>query len=291
MKNEELNSNYEWAEKLLLENLKVPEGKGKDAVWQSIIERMNIEEQKQKIGIANYVSRIAAVFVGFIVAGSLLWVFVFASVEHYSPNGKHLQVQLPDGSRVELNADTRLSYNSILWKFKRNVELEGEALFSVKKGNYFSVKTEQVTTQVLGTVFNVYSRNNEVKVSCIEGSVAVINTSTNQRVLLAPNQQTQFTEGKLRNPDSVTKPEMATWTRGEFYYINEDFEKVLKEIERQFNVNIIKTSTVPRYYTGVFFNSNLNDALDLVCVPMNLSWKVSGNNVVITENNSSNFNK
>lgn len=288
MKNEELNSNYKWVEELPLKNLSVPSGVGKDAVWQSIIEKISGEEQKQRVSIKNYVLQIAAVFVGLIVAGSLLLVFVFGSVEHYSPKGKHVQVELPDGSRVELNADTRLSYNSVLWKLRRNVKLSGEALFSVKKGDSFNVKTEHITTQVLGTVFNVYSRNNEVKVSCIEGSVAVINTKTQQRVLLAPNQQTKLANGKLEEPDIASKPEMATWTRGEFYFLNENLENVLKEIERQFNVKVNTNLVQNRYYSGVFFNTNLEDALDLVCVPMNLSWKITNGMIVITEKESSN---
>ncbi|HRX67842.1 MAG TPA: FecR domain-containing protein [Tenuifilaceae bacterium] len=288
MKKEELNMTEGWMEKFPFGELEVPSGIGKDAVWDSILASIKRENQHQKLNIFSHLSKIAAVFVALVVVGSLMWIFVFGSKEYYSPKGKHLQVQLPDGSRVELNADTRLSFNSALWRFKRNVVLDGEALFSVKKGDFFNVRTEHVTTQVLGTVFNVYSRNNEVKVSCIEGSVAVINTKTQQRVLLAPNQQTKLANGKLKEPDTAAKPEMATWTRGEFYFLNESLENVLKEIERQFNVNVNSMVAHERYYSGVFFNTNLEDALDLVCVPMNLSWKITSGLIVITEKESSN---
>jgi len=50
------------------------------------------------------------------------------------PKGHHLVAQLPDGSTVDLNADTKLSYHPYWWRFARTVNFEGEGFFKVKKG-------------------------------------------------------------------------------------------------------------------------------------------------------------
>jgi ferric-dicitrate binding protein FerR (iron transport regulator) len=267
----------------LCQGLSVPEGIGKDAVWSKIIDKIETETHKSHFQLWTIVSRVAAVFIGLLVVGSLMWVFVIGQEQIYSPFGTHQVVILPDSSVVNLNADSHLKYNKVLWAFNREVELNGEALFVVKKGKKFSVKTGQVVTQVLGTTFNIYSRNNEIRVSCIEGKVGVKHTKTQQSFILEPNQKVSTLDNKLVSPSEIDKPEMAEWINGVFYFNNEPLTSVLAEFQRQYNVKVILKAPANRLYTGVFYNNNIHEALDLICTPMQLKWNLDDGIVTISK--------
>ncbi len=94
------------------------------------------------------------------------------------PAGQHSHILLRIMSHVRLNAQTTLSYKPLLWKFSRKVSLEGEAYFEVQKGKKFEVISTNGKTVVLGTSFNIYSRNNNYQVTCVTGKVRV---TRNQR--------------------------------------------------------------------------------------------------------------
>jgi ferric-dicitrate binding protein FerR (iron transport regulator) len=85
-------------------------------------------------------------------------------------------VELPDGSRVKLNANSELSLAKD-WEIgeNRKVYLTGEAFFEVKKipetGAKFSVICKGINIEVLGTSFNVFSRDEETEVYLEEGQV------------------------------------------------------------------------------------------------------------------------
>lgn len=117
---------------------------------------------------------VAAVFLLLLGTGVFLR---FYTVDIQTVAGEHLLADLPDGSTVYLNAETTLSYNPYWWVFKRKINFEGEALFSVVKGKKFGVVSAHGTTAVLGTSFNVFARGIEYSVTCLSGSVKVTSTS------------------------------------------------------------------------------------------------------------------
>ena len=95
-----------------------------------------------------------------IIAGWFLFSRLNSEVLFQTANGERTQGALPDGSTFVLNADSRLSYDKNNWGTARKISLTGEAFFSVQKGAVFSVETPTGSVQVLGTKFNVWSRNN-----------------------------------------------------------------------------------------------------------------------------------
>ena len=82
-------------------------------------------------------------------------------------------ITLPDNSIVTLNESSQLEYNASQWDKKRALTLKGEAFFDVEKGQRFDVTTTFGKVSVLGTEFNVISRDSLFKVSCFEGLVQV----------------------------------------------------------------------------------------------------------------------
>lgn len=266
----------------LYQGLQVPQGKGKDAVWEGIIHNLDSKAQAPIVSFWVRASRVAAVFLGLMLLGSMFYVFILGKVEYYSPAGTHLVIMLPDSSTVHLNADSHLEFNRVLWDLKRNVKLKGEALFRVEKGEKFSVKTGPVVTQVLGTTFNVFARNNSIKVSCIEGMVGVRHLESRESITLKPNDKVVTQNRGLVSGKNLDKNELAQWVQGEFYFNNTPIGNVFEELQRQFNVKVILEVPENRMYTGVFFNNDLVEALNLICIPMQLKWTKQNGTILIS---------
>jgi len=267
----------------LISDLKVPSGKSKEQAWQTIFEKLEEKTNIRTITLIQIAIRVAASLIILIVVGSSIWIWGYGKIDIYCPKGQHITQLLPDSSKIQINADTRISYNKVLWFTSRKIYIKGEALFKVKKGKQFEVIADMATTSVLGTTFDVYARDGKVKVSCIEGRVSVKNNSSNSKVILTAGLHTQTIKKELTKPIETIKHEELTWPYGEFYFNNTPLIDVFKEIERQFNVDIIFKSTKKRFYTGYFKNNDLNEALRLVCIPMGLSYTVNERSIEIKQ--------
>lgn len=104
---------------------------------------------------------------------SLPFVLYFLGNKELSAE-KITNFKLPDDSKVELMEGSQLSYNSLTWWLDRSVELQGEALFIVEKGDQFTVETTyRENVMVLGTVFSVKSDSSSLLVHCREGLVKI----------------------------------------------------------------------------------------------------------------------
>jgi len=191
------------------------------------------------------------------------------------------RIELPDGSVVVLNDHSRLSYNAGGFDKSRAVRLEGQASFDVKKsGADFTVTTSSGSVAVLGTVFDVLSTDNWFEVACYSGKVAVTNDVSG--VTLSPGKAT-FTgpDGKLTAVplDSDTP----LWADGEFSYQDKPLERVLADVERQYEVKISHTLATGRTFTGYFSEEfALEETLEIICRPMGLTFVVKGKAVEIT---------
>ncbi len=263
-----------------MKGVKVPaSSRSKEEAWsmlmQSVVEQ---EHQAKVVKIVNtkFWLAVAASIVVFIAVGwSYAW---FSSIEKVAPKGYVVDVVLPDGSQVMLNADSKIKYPKFYNLVGRKIKMEGEAYFKVKSGGKFIVTDSQNRiVEVLGTEFNVKSRDKNFQVVCFEGTVNVI-TPTTEPVKLtkglgvdAENNGLKFTQIPT---DSIGAP---TWTIGEFFFQNAKLSDVLDEIERQFNVAISVEGfdASQRIYTGFFRNNNLKEALDLVSLPMGIVYEIS----------------
>lgn len=124
--------------------------------------------------------------------------------------GEWKTVNLPDSSVVKLNANSSLTINSS-WEGNENREvwLEGEAYFAVSHQPSphatFTVRTNGVSVQVLGTRFNVNSRNNSTEVFLEEGKVRWIEGKTEK--MLEPGDLLSYTAKSGTQQQSTTKIE------------------------------------------------------------------------------------
>lgn len=265
--------------------LRVPDGKSKEQIWQAVFEKINSEKQVRIIPLTSTILRIAASILIVLGISSLVFLFAMGNVTVIVPRGNQVVQFLPDSSEVIINAESELSYNKNRWFLNRNVNLSGEAMFRVIKGSRFQVETSSAKTSVLGTVFNVYARKGITAVNCIEGRVKVVSNKSKQEVILNMGDETKTKGGEMERSIKVNySNQRVAWTQGDFYFSNTPINNVIEELERQFDVDIFIDGDTNRFYTGYFSNKNLNNALELVCLPMNLNWQVNGNIIILKEN-------
>ncbi len=229
---------------------RIPYSRSKEDVWNDMMAQIQNRQEKQKKTRHLIFYRAAAAV--FILLFSITAFMRFYSNTLYAPPGQHVSNTLPGGSKVHLNAGTSLSYHPYWWRFARIMELEGEAYFEVEEGNRFTVKSPRGITQVLGTSFNIYARENEYRVHCITGQVKV-NTRTGETRNLEANQSVLLTAGGKTEYHANTKAQHAiAWTKNRFVFTAEPLKRVLNEMERQFDISIELAPGIEGKYTGNF---------------------------------------
>jgi transmembrane sensor len=262
----------------------------KDGAWENLHAAIRHEQQQQEsrqmVSITAKPRMIFRYAAAAIIIGILCTVYFthfFTTKEYSTGRGKQLSFYLPDGSLVKLNSESTLSYNAYRWYQDRKVFLTGEAYFMVEKGKPFSVCCENCTVKVLGTTFNVCSRNKQYKVECVTGKVKVSSKITEK--IITPGEALFC----CCNSDSITVYPFdvkngGSWTRGEFYFNHNKLDDVFKELERQYDISITCSNAANRIYSGYFnTSSTLGNAMDMICQPMGLTYKIVDNRTVIVE--------
>ena len=141
-------------------NADIPFDESKEEIWDKMsnkLEDIIIEKPKATLLSALWFKLMAA-FVVVIGIGFIAFTQFYTTVI-VAEKGVHVNHVFPDGSKVELNAASSITYQPYRWSTLREVQLTGEAFFSVKKGKPFIVVSENGTTEVLGTRFNINTRD------------------------------------------------------------------------------------------------------------------------------------
>ena len=215
------------------------------------------------------------------IGGLALMLWLFRPAEEWrAPLTASEAVTLPDGSEVKLNAGSYLRYEDSWWRPNRQVELEGEAYFSVAKGGAFEVHTPLGKVRVLGTRFNVFAREQRFEVYCTEGKVLVL-TAARQDTLL-PGQGVR-TAGATTDT-FTTEAIPPGWTEGQSTFQSAPLADVFRDMERQYGIQIQTPELPGRTFSGRFPHDNLEVALKAVCGAMGLKYQVlDGKRVLISE--------
>ena len=236
-----------------------------DGIWDKID---NATTEKGRIrpfrSIYLYAASAAAVLI-FLVIGLLPQMETFTT-----ENGEITNVTLPDDSEVTLNAGSQIVYSGNRFNTHRKVQLTGEAYFKVSKGNTFSVVTTEGTIKVLGTTFNVRSRDKKLSVICYTGKVKVSDHFTS--VYLTKGEKTAKLPGEiLQDAQPTDTNEGLKWRNGLFYFQNTSLKEVLAELSRQYDAVIyLPESEEKRVITTSFDNKNITSALFNILWPLNL---------------------
>jgi ferric-dicitrate binding protein FerR (iron transport regulator) len=236
------------------------------------------DKEKKPVRWMNVAARIAAVFI--------LGIGIFTYLDRDQINnfatisGQKQSITLPDNSIVTLNESSELLYKASQWEDKRILNLKGEAYFDVEKGKRFDVITDQGTVSVLGTEFNVLSREGVFKVSCYEGLVQVAYNSS----LVQVPAGTEFTLGSgnlLKSDVLLSQP---TWLNNMSVFENAAFKNVILELENQYQVKIQFPKDTNRIFTGAFEHDDLENALRSITQPLDMTYIILNDKEIMISN-------
>ncbi|MFT4686940.1 MAG: ferric-dicitrate binding protein FerR (iron transport regulator) [Neolewinella sp.] len=177
---------------------------------------------------------------------------------------QQLVAELTDGSTARLNAGSDLAF--AVTTTERSATLNGEAYFEVEKAAIpFVVQTSLGEVSVLGTSFNVYSRNGEMAVSCTTGKVSVCFEGDAADYLITPGQSVGRNRLGEINFTETTSPEELDWLSGKSVFINRPLAEILDELERQFDLTVERPAALnlKETYEVTFPNDDLDTALGM----------------------------
>ncbi|UOE51334.1 FecR domain-containing protein [Mucilaginibacter sp. SMC90] len=210
-------------------------------------------------------------------------IIAFNTIE--TPRGGKYEIELPDGTKVWLNAASSLRYPVSFAGQSREVELTGEAYFEVAKDKTrpFTVSASNQKVTVLGTHFNINAYKDEPRIATtlLEGSVKV--SYGENHALLAPGQQSSLTEGKLTVTETDTYVATA-WKDGKLAFMRTDLKTVLRQISRWYNVDIEYIGKTPEFSISgdVSREADLSAMLRILEI-YNVHFVQQGRKLIITQ--------
>lgn len=220
------------------------------------------------------------------IAVAALAVYSNRNSTYATGTGQQRTVDLPDGSKVELNARSRIEVR--FSQVEREVDLlEGQALFKVAKdaARPFVVKSDTTRVTAVGTQFDVYRKTSGTTVTVIEGRVAVLppEASTvgsggtagrqgssqpgiraNARppalavILVSAGEQVTVTPSKVTPPAHTDVAAATAWTQRELVFDATPLTDVAQEFNRYNEKPLIVSDVALKdfHVTGVFSSTN-----------------------------------
>lgn len=239
------------------------------------------------IGLKRGVSRwwwAAAAVLVIAVSGIALW-----NQQRIQPTSVHTsfgeirEQQLPDGSKVMLNANSEISYRE---GASREIWLKGEAFFHVAKTptkTRFIVHADQFDVVVTGTQFNVMNREGKTNVMLTEGSV-ILKTRQGKEIYMKPG---DFVEFNAQEPAiKVAKEEkVLAWKEKKLYFENTPLSIAVQNIEELYGVTIRLASKEigEKPISGIMSNDNLDILLQALEATTEFHVVRKNNDILITE--------
>lgn len=205
-----------------------------------------------------------------------------------TPRGGTYQIILPDGSRVRLNAATKITFPSRFTGKERRIILDGEAYFQVVHNarQPFIVESRGQEVKDIGTEFNInaYTDEGPVKTTLVEGSAEVSSLSSASTLTLYPNQQATLANHTLKMAE-VNVTDAIAWTSGTFSFTSESITSIMRKVARWYDVDIVYetdvsditfTGSINRYY-------KLSTLLDKLQQTGALQFDIVGRKVIVKD--------
>lgn len=276
-----------------------------DRVAERIQQKQSSGEQKKKVEnftrlrkrqqLISNLLRVAALFLVGLTSAFLALQYapvdespVYGTVfrEISTKAGERANIDLGDGTKVFLNADSKISVPDTFSPDQRVVRLSGQAFFDVTQDESrpFYIETSQATIQVIGTSFDVKSYENEdkVQVAVKEGVVELHKSGgeTEKRIITEGYLGSFNRQQGLMSVVPVEDMEIYTgWMDGRLVFKNTPFIEVLQHIERWYNVDIYSDISdeelLQKEFTADLKTRSVADVFDVIGMSMNIEYDIS----------------
>ncbi|CAZ96471.1 FecR family protein [Zobellia galactanivorans] len=212
--------------------------------------------------------------------------------EIYIPHGQTFKLRLSDGTKVWLNAGTKLKFPSNLNSealTARTVFLDGEAYFDVTKNEKkpFLVVTQNVAVKVLGTQFNLssYDTDENIATTLIEGKVSMFESdSPDNEIELSPSFQAKYkkTESSFSKV-KVDTEQFTAWMHNKLIIDNLKFSEILTKLERLHQVKFLNKAEHlnNEVFKGEFENETIEAVLNTISLSTPFNYTRNQNLITI----------
>jgi ferric-dicitrate binding protein FerR (iron transport regulator) len=186
---------------------------------------------------------------------------------HYNvltvPRGSQVvHLTLSDGTRIWLNAESSMRYPVSFTGATRNVEITGEAYFEVSKDpqRRFYVSSRGLTTEVLGTHFNVntYADEPTMKVTLLEGSVHIKYARGGDAMLQPGEQASAGATSPLLVEKGIDTLAVIAWKNENFMMKGTDLGALARQMARWYDIQVVFEGKVPDRKFGGSISRNVN---------------------------------
>ncbi len=205
----------------------------------------------------------------------------------HNPFGQRSIFQLSDGTKVTLNANSTLKFPDKFDSNTRKVELTGEAFFEVIKNpkKPFTVTTENLSTTVLGTKFNINTNNlhQSIQISLVEGKVKITSANKTGEIILLPKQEVTYDRLTSKFIKSNFDTEVvSSWKDGILSFKHASFEEVAQKINTLYGITLIDDDGKLNWdYTGEFENTDYVSIIKSICYAKKLRYKIVNDTIII----------
>ncbi|SEW45184.1 FecR family protein [Chitinophaga arvensicola] len=262
------------------------------SIWQQVQQQTTPQPKRVPMQRTTLL-KIAASLLLIIGTGMLIWLPRPAKEnwqEVFASKGVPLHFTLDDGSQVWLNAGSGLRYPAHFTGTDRKIELlSGEICLDVKQdpARPFIIKSGQVSTRVLGTIFNVrnYPQLAFLQVTVQQGKVAVQADAqqTAAEVVVLPNEQlTINTASPAVSKTNVDAKAVNGWTSGKLLFNNERLDIIAITLENRYHKKISFASpslSAYRITAGIEATDSLQEVLEVLCLANKLYYTTAGEHI------------
>ncbi|TDQ79292.1 FecR family protein [Sphingobacterium yanglingense] len=206
-----------------------------------------------------------------------------------TPMGGQYRAILPDGTKVWLNAASEIRYPSAFFSENRQVSVKGEVYFEVAKDpkRPFIVETDDQRLEVLGTHFNInaYEDDGAIWTTLSEGSVRILQLSSNKEILLKPGQQSQNLAGGGLRVQKVDIDQVISWKDGMYVLRNQEIGVFGKQLARWYNIEVDMGAYSQRKLSVIIPRSaTLSTVLEAITLETGIHFKVEERRVTAIRN-------
>jgi ferric-dicitrate binding protein FerR (iron transport regulator) len=194
---------------------------------------------------------------------------------------RNKEVSLPDGSKIYLNRNSRLSYNKNMEQSSRNVTLKGEAFFEIKRdpSKPFIIDAGRARVKVLGTSFSVLTSNsnNSVEVFVKTGSVMLSDNSGTQNIVLEPGFIGTM-DSKSSTKEVNEDPNYLSWNTDTLVYEGKNLDIVFTDLKKVYDIDVVADDPeiLNETITTRFFNQPQDTIIRVICTTFNFNSQKEG---------------
>lgn len=255
------------------------------SAWEKFSE-LKSDYKPKSVRWIHFATRLAAMILLTIGLGFLMREFGKTEPYHYATfEGETKWVTLPDSSKIRLNESSLLTVAGDFNQEERNVSLKGEAYFEIERDESrpFIIETQDATTKVLGTSFNIRAIEEESKVEIYVVSGKVSFAAKGSELILTKGMAANFDQSSQLLALDSDEANALAWHSNILKFEDATLDKVFADLQDFFDVEIFVTNGNIKNcrFTGEFKEPKLKEILRIISISTNITYSMDNNRYVI----------